>query len=145
MANSTQPRLGDLELRILNVLWQRGPSTVRQVLEALPGPRKPAYTTVLTMMRLMHEKGYLDRRERGRAHVYQSRLREQRVKRGMVRNLIATAFRGSPEALLVRLLEDENLTPEELERIRRLIAETPSSAEAAELRRPRRRKARGEP
>ncbi len=122
MRTLAQPRLGDLELQILNVLWQRGPSTVRQVLQALPGPPKPAYTTVLTMMRLMHEKGYLDRRERGRAHVYQSRLREQRVKRGLLRNLIATAFRGSPEALLVRLLQDENLSREELGRIRRLIA-----------------------
>ena len=99
MRRRTQPKLGDLELRILNVLWERGPSTVREVLEALPVEPRPAYTTVLTMMRLMHEKGYLDRRERGRAHVYQPRLRERRVKRGLLRDLIATGFRGSPEAL----------------------------------------------
>ena len=123
MRRRAQPRFGDLELQILNVLWERGPSTVREVLETLPLDPRPAYTTVLTMMRLMHEKGYLDRREQGRAHVYQPRLRERRVKRGLLRDLIATGFRGSPEALLVRLLEDENLSREELNRVKRLIAE----------------------
>ena len=123
MRRRTGRKLGDLELRILNVLWQRGPSTVREVLEALPVEPRPAYTTVLTMMRLMHEKGYLDRRERGRAHVYQARLRERRVKRGLLREMIDGAFRGSAEALLVRLLEDEKLSREEIERVRRLIAE----------------------
>lgn len=123
MRRRAQPRLGDLELRILNVLWKRGPSTVREVLETLKVQPTLAYTTVLTMMRLMHEKGYLDRRERGRAHVYQARLREQRVKHGLLRNMIDTAFRGSPEALLVRLLEDEKLSREELNRVKALIAE----------------------
>jgi len=123
MRKRAQPRLGDLELQILNILWARGPSTVREVLEALSTEPRPVYTTVLTMMRLMQEKGYLDRRERGRAHVYFPRLREQRVKRGLLRNLIATAFRGSPEALLVRLLEDERLSREELDRIKQLIAQ----------------------
>ena len=79
MRRRAQPKLGDLELHILNLLWEHGPSTVREVLEALPVEPRPAYTTVLTMMRLMHEKGYLDRREQGRAHIYQTRLREQRV------------------------------------------------------------------
>ncbi|UCC68804.1 MAG: BlaI/MecI/CopY family transcriptional regulator [Armatimonadota bacterium] len=123
MRRRTERKLGDLELQILNVLWEAGPSTVRQVLEALPVEPKPAYTTVLTMMRLMHEKGYLDRRARGRAHVYQTRLRERHVKRGLLREMIDGAFRGSAEALLVRLLEDEKLSREELDRVRRLIAE----------------------
>jgi len=115
-------KLGDLELQILNVLWERGPSTVREVLEALPAQPRPAYTTVLTMMRLMTDKGYLDRRERGRAHVYQPRLREGRVKRRLLRDVISSVFRGSPEALVLRLLEDDNLSREELDRIRHLIA-----------------------
>lgn len=116
-------KLGELELRILNVLWDSGPSTVRDVLETLTVEPRPAYTTVLTMMRLMHEKGYLDRRERGRAHIYQARLRERRVKRSLLRDLIDGAFRGSAEALVVRLLEDEGLSSEELRRVRRLIEE----------------------
>lgn len=117
-----QPRLGDLELQIMNVLWAGGPASVRQVLEALPGKPKPAYTTVLTMLRLMHEKGYVDRREQGRAHVYQARLREEPVKRGLVRNLVDRAFAGSAEALLVRLVDDGQVTAEELARIQRIIA-----------------------
>ena len=116
-------KLGELELQILNILWQRGPSTVREVLDELSAEPRPAYTTVLTMMRLMHEKGYLDRRERGRAHIYQARLRERRVKRSLLRDLIDGAFRGSAEALVVRLLEDEDLSREELRRVRRLIEE----------------------
>jgi len=123
MRRRSARRLGDLELQIMNVLWERGPSTVREVLESLPTQPRPAYTTVLTMMRLMHEKGYLDRRERGRAHVYQARLREQRVKRGLLRDLVEGAFRGSAEAVVVRLLEDERLSPEDLDRIKKLIAE----------------------
>jgi predicted transcriptional regulator len=116
-------KLGELELRIMNVLWEQGPSTVREVLEVLPARPRPAYTTVLTMMRLMHEKGYLDRREQGRAHVYQARLRERAVKGRLVRTMVNTVFRGSAEAAVVRLLEDEKLTAEELERIRKVIDE----------------------
>ena len=116
-------KLGDLELEILNVIWARGPSTVREVLEALPEATRPAYTTVLTMMRLMYEKGYLDRRARGRAHVYLARLRERKVKRGLLRDLVDRAFRGSAEALLVHLLEDDRLSREELERVRKTVAD----------------------
>lgn len=121
MRRRTVPRLGDLELQILNVLWERGPSTVREVLDALPGEPRPAYTTVLTMMRLMQEKDYLTRSEEARAHVYQARLREQSVKRGLLRGLVQNAFRGSAEAVLVRLLEDGKLSREELARVRELI------------------------
>jgi predicted transcriptional regulator len=110
-----------LELQILNVLWERGPSTVREVLEGLPGLPKPIYTTVLTMMRLMYDKGYLDRRERGRAHVYQARLREQPVKKRLLKELVEGAFRGSAEAVVVRLLEDERLSQQEIERIKKLF------------------------
>ena len=123
MRRKGQSRLGDLELSILNVLWERGPCTVREVLVALSVEPRPAYTTVLTMMRLMHEKGYLERDERDRAHVYSARLREQRVKRNLLRDLINRAFRGSAEALLVRLVEDERLSREELDRVRQMVSQ----------------------
>jgi len=121
MRRQSERKLGDLELQILNVLWERGPSTVRQVLEALTVEPKPTYMTVLIMMRLMHEKDYLTREEERRAHVYQVRLRERSVKRGLVRDFVRDAFRGSPEALVVRLLDDPSLTEEELTRIRELL------------------------
>ncbi len=123
MRRRTERKLGDLELQILNVLWARGPSTVREVLESLDVQPPPSYMTVLIMMRLMHEKGYLSRNEEGRAHVYRARLQERSVKRGLLRDLVRDAFRGDPEALVVRLLEDHNLGEEELARIRALLAE----------------------
>ena len=123
MRKQPERKLGSLELQILNVLWERGPSTVRQVLEALTVEPKPTYMTVLIMMRLMHEKGYLTRDEGGRAHVYQARLREGSVKRGLLRDFLQSAFRGSPEALVVRLLADPSVTDEELDRIRELLDE----------------------
>jgi len=123
MRKRRQPKYGDLELRILSILWERGPSTVREVLDVLPGNPRPAYTTILTMLRLMHEKGYLARDERGKAHRYSARLKERSVKQGLLRGLLESAFGGSPEALLVRLFADERLSPEELARIKRLIEE----------------------
>jgi len=75
------------------------------------------------MMRLMEEKGYLTRKEQGRAHVYTARLQEKRIKRGLLHDLIDNAFRGSSDALLVHLLENRDLSGEELARVRRLIVE----------------------
>jgi len=123
MPPRNQPRLGDLELHIMNALWERGPSTVREVLEALPLRPRPAYTTVLTMMRIMQDKGYLTRSEKARAHVYQARLSEQPIKRGLLRKLVHGVFRGSTEAVLVGLLREEKLSREELGRVRELIEE----------------------
>lgn len=123
MPKQPERKLGSLELQILNVLWERGPSTVRQVLEQLVVEPSPSYMTVLIMMRLMHEKGYLDRDERDRAHIYRARVQERSVKRGLVRDFVRDAFRGSPEALVVRLLDDPTLTDEELDRIREILDE----------------------
>jgi predicted transcriptional regulator len=121
MRKRERPRFGDLEMQIMNVLWERGPATVREVLEALPTRPVPAYTTVLTMLRVMQEKGFVGRDESGRAHVYYPAVRERQVKRNLVRDLVRTAFRGSPEALLMRLLEDEKLSGDELARIQQVI------------------------
>ena len=123
MRKQPERKLGSLELQILNVLWERGPSTVRQVLQQLEVQPSPSYMTVLIMMRLMHEKGYLDRDERDRAHIYRARVQERSVKRGLVRDFVRDAFRGSPEALVVRLLDDPTLTDEELDRIREILDE----------------------
>jgi BlaI family penicillinase repressor len=123
MRRQTDRKLGDLELQILSVLWERGPSTVRDVLRDLRAEPAPTYMTVLIMMRQMQEKGYLDRDERGRAHVYRARLQERSVTTKLVRDLVTKAFRGSPEALVLRLLDDPGLSEEELSRIRKLISE----------------------
>lgn len=121
MRKRERPRFGDLEMQIMNVLWERGPCTVREVLEALTTKPAPAYTTVLTMLRVMQEKGFVGRDEAGRAHVYYPAVQERRVKRTLLRDLVRTVFRGSPEALLMRLFEDEKLSDEELARVQALI------------------------
>jgi predicted transcriptional regulator len=121
MRKREQPKFGDLEMHIMNLLWDRGPSTVREVAGALSLDPPPAYTTVLTMLRVMQEKGFVDRDESGKAHVYQACVPERQVKRNLLRDVVRTAFRGSPEALLLRLLEDEKLSADELARIQALI------------------------
>jgi predicted transcriptional regulator len=108
-------------MQIMNVLWDRGPSTVRDVLEALTVKPTPAYSTVLTMLRVMQDKGFVGRDETRKAHVYYAKVKERQVKRNLLRDLIQTTFRGSPEALLMRLLEDEKLSEAELSRVQQLI------------------------
>ena len=111
----------DAELRILRVLWERGASTVREVLDELPGDRSVGYTTVLKLLQIMHEKGLVGRDERARTHVYTARVAEGRTERRLVSDLIDRAFSGSAAALVMRALDDRAATAEELEEIRRLI------------------------
>jgi predicted transcriptional regulator len=111
----------DAELRILRVLWERGASTVREVLEELPGERPVGYTTVLKLLQIMHEKGLVARDEGARTHVYTARVAEQRTERRLVSDLIERAFSGSAATLVMRALSDRPATAEELEEIRRLI------------------------
>jgi predicted transcriptional regulator len=121
MRRRTTPKLSDLELQIMNVLWERGPSTVREVLEALPLRPRPTYTTVLTIMRIMQGKGYVTRSEKSRAHIYQARLAEHPVKENLLRHLVQRAFCGSTEAVMMRLLERKELSREELARLKEMI------------------------
>ena len=111
----------DAELRILRVLWDRGPSTVREVLDRMPEDRPVGYTTVLKLLQIMHEKGLVGRDEEGRSHVYSARVAEQRTERRLVSDLIDRAFSGSAEVLVLRALSERRASPEELEEIRRLI------------------------
>jgi BlaI family transcriptional regulator, penicillinase repressor len=111
----------DAELRILRVLWEKGPSTVREVLDELPGERPVGYTTVLKLLQIMHEKGLVERDDRARTHVYTAREAEQRTERRLVSDLIERAFSGSAATLVMRALSDRKASAEELEEIRRLI------------------------
>jgi BlaI family transcriptional regulator, penicillinase repressor len=111
----------DAELRILRVLWERGASTVREVLDELSGDRNVGYTTVLKLLQIMHEKRLVARDERARTHVYTARVAEQRTERRLVSDLIDRAFSGSAATLVMRALADRAATPEELAEIRRLI------------------------
>src|SRR5215471_20111882 len=89
------PRPTDAELAILRILWERGPSTVRQVHDQLARDRSAAYTTALKLLQIMTEKGLVERDERERTHVYKAKLSEDQTQRQLVRDLLDRAFGGS--------------------------------------------------
>ncbi|MGA2590096.1 MAG: BlaI/MecI/CopY family transcriptional regulator [Bryobacteraceae bacterium] len=111
------------ELEIMKVVWERQTATVRDVYEALLERRKVAYTTVMTMMKILENKGYLLRKQVDRAYLYRPAQPKNRVIRALVRDFVNRVFNGSAEPLLVHLIEDRRLTPDELDEIRRLIGE----------------------
>src|SRR5918999_980604 len=121
MPKPTTPRPTDAELAILRVLWDRGPSTVRQVHEVLGRERPSAYTTALKMLQIMTEKGLVRRDESDRTHVYHARLSEEQTQRQLVRDLLDRAFGGSASKLVMQALATRRATSEELTEIRRLI------------------------
>ena len=115
----------DRELAILSVLWDKGPSTVREVHEALHQEEgETGYTTTLKLMQIMVEKGLLVREEDdGRRHIYRPALSEERTQKQLVQNLLDRVFAGSAEKLVMRALSARKVSPNELKRIRRMIEE----------------------
>jgi BlaI family penicillinase repressor len=113
----------DGELEILKVLWGRGPSTVRDVLGELNQTRERAYTSVMTMMNLMFEKGLLRRVQEGRAFVYQPVEEQRTTLSEIVENLVGKAFDGSPSSLVTALLDKSQISEQELSDIQKAIAE----------------------
>ena len=119
--NTPPPRPTDAELAILRVLWERGPSTVRQVHDVLSKDRPAAYTTALKLLQIMTEKGLVRRDETDRTHIYHSRLSEEQTQRQLIRDLLDRAFGGSASKLVMQALAARRATPEELGEIRKLI------------------------
>jgi predicted transcriptional regulator len=115
------PRPTDAELAILNVLWQRGPSTVRDVYEALSASQGTGYTTVLKLMQIMTEKGLVVRDESQRAHVYTAKQSERRTQRQLLGDLMDRAFGGSSAKLVLNALSDHPASAQELRNIRALL------------------------
>ena len=120
MARSPSHHPTEAELAILQVLWRRGPSTVREVQGALEAS-SPGYTTVLKLLQIMTTKGLVDRDEAQRAHVYRASVARHQVQRGMVRDLLDRLFEGSATQLVQQALSSRRASPEELDEIRRLL------------------------
>jgi predicted transcriptional regulator len=112
--------LTEQELEIMKVVWERESATVRDVYETLLERRKVAYTTVMTMMKILEQKKYLKRTQLDRAYVYRPAQPKRQVVGAMVRDFINRVFNGAAEPLLVHLVEEHDLSPEELEEIARL-------------------------
>jgi BlaI family penicillinase repressor len=111
----------DAELSILRVLWELGPSTVRQVQEALNERRATGYTTVLKLLQIMTEKGLVERDETERTHVYQASLTQEQTQRQLVRDLLDRAFGGSAKQLVLQALATKKASAKEMAEIRRLL------------------------
>ena len=114
--------LTNAEHRIMEVVWARGSATVAEVVEALEG--KDAYTTILTLMRILKAKGFLASRTEGRAFVFLPRVDRKTAARKAVHQLLSKFFAGSPSELVLTFLREEELSPEELDAIKRRILET---------------------
>lgn len=111
------------ELAIMKVVWRKDEVTVRDVYEALREARPIAYTTVMTMMRILQEKGYLTKVAEERAHVYTPTRPRQQVLGAMLRDFLDRVFDGASDALLVHLAKDNKLTPKQKRLVTRLIEE----------------------
>lgn len=114
------------ELQVLKVLWDTGPATVRQVMDRLahtPGKPPRAYTTIMTLMNVMHDKGLLKRQPQGKAFIYRPIARRDKTLRSMVGDIVDRAFEGSASALVAHLLDQADPSQAELDQIRKLIAQ----------------------
>jgi len=114
--------LTNAEHRIMEIIWAKGAATVADVVEALHG--RDAYTTILTLMRILKAKGYLSTRKEGRAFVFEPKLDRDTVARKAVHHLLSKFFAGSASELVLTFLRDEELTPEQLNEIKQKILDS---------------------
>ena len=118
--------LTEAELRIMEVLWAQGPGTVQQVLDWLSPKPALAYNSVLTTIRILERKGYVEHVKDGRAHVYKPLLQRKDATRSEIRHLMSRFFRDSHEELVLNILEDRGLDSEELEQLKKLLQRSES-------------------
>lgn len=123
MPSKSLPRPTDAELEILNVLWKRGPSTVREVHDTLLESKEIGYTTILKLMQIMAEKGLVKRDESDRRHVYEAERAQDETQRQLLHDLLDRAFNGSATKMVMQALSSKRASKEELAEIRRMLDE----------------------
>ena len=123
MARTKSLTLTDLELRLMEVLWHKKAATVAEVVRSLEPSRPLAYNTVLTMMGILEQKGYLRHRQQGRAFIYEPAVNRRTAEKKEIKNVLRRFFHNSPKLLVLNLLEQENISLEELKRTKRMIEE----------------------
>ena len=116
--------LTEAELRLMKILWQRGESVVSDLVASMPDGETLAYNSVLTTVRILEQKGYVDHRQEGRAFVYRPCVAEHEASRSEVRHVLSRFFGNSRERLLLSLLGDDEISPEELQRLKEAIQGT---------------------
>ena len=123
MPRAKSPSLTDAELRLMEVVWKMGVATVADVVDGVTGDPQLAYSTVLTTLRILENKGYLIHSKQGRAFVYEPAVERNAARDNALRHLLRRFFDDSPELLLLNLLESKKVTAKELARLRKRIAE----------------------
>jgi len=121
MPRKQSETLTEAELRVMNVLWGKGPATVQQVLDWLSREYDLAYNSVLTTIRVLEKKGYLKHTKDGRAHIYRHIVARDEASRSEVKHLVSRFFGNSHQSLLVNLLREQNLDAEELKQLRQIL------------------------
>jgi predicted transcriptional regulator len=127
MARRRSPALTEGELRIMHVLWARGRATVGEVVDALDKANRPAYNTVLTMLRILERKGFATHEQAGRAYVYVPLIGREAARRRALSQLLNGFFDGSPELLVLNLLGRDEPDEDDLKRVRELIGQPGST------------------
>ena len=123
MARKSTPTLTDGEARLMAILWEREASTVAEVLAAVRSKRPLTYSTVQTMLRILEEKGYAKHEKVGRAFIYRAVVDAKQARRRALKHLVSRLFNNSPSLLVLNVLEDEQIDPAELKRLKKLIEE----------------------
>jgi predicted transcriptional regulator len=118
---SIEKPLTATELEMMNVLWRIAPATVHQVVEALLPQRQLAYTSVSTIVRILEQKGYVRSRKEGRGHLYEPTIQKEAYQVASLQHLVSNVFDGTPTLLVQRLVDSEQLGPEQLDEIRRAL------------------------
>ena len=121
MPPKKSPTLTEAELRLMDVLWEKGLATVHTILEELPPKPALAYNSVLTTIRILEKKGYVQHVKEGRAHIYMPLVGREEATRVEIKNLLGKFFKNSHELLLLNLLEDKSIDAQELARMRQLL------------------------
>jgi predicted transcriptional regulator len=123
--------LTEAELRLMKILWRRGESAVTDLVSAIPDGEALAYNSVLTTIRILEQKGYVDHRQEGRAFVYRAVVAEQEASRSEVKHMLSRFFGNSREQLLLTLLGDEDISRDELDRLKAAIRDAAADGVAA--------------
>ena len=121
MPRKASETLTEAELRIMNVLWAKGPGTVQAILDSLSEKPALAYNSVLTTIRILERKGYVRHSKDGRAHVYTPRVAQQDATRSEIRHLVGRFFKNSHEQLVLNILQDRGIDAEEIQRLREML------------------------
>jgi predicted transcriptional regulator len=121
MARKKSPHLTEAELRLMEVLWRTGSATVSEVVDGLPESVSLAYSTVLTTLRILENKGYVQHVKDGRAFVYQPLVARGQAQESAVKHLVRHFFEGSPELLMLNLIESRQIDPKELARLKKKV------------------------